>query len=50
MSGSSYSLRTHKKMKDGACEGAGPADPKLQGLHGTGQQHDIQGVPARTQH
>lgn len=28
MSGSS--LRTHKKMKDGAHEGAGSADPKLQ--------------------
>lgn len=25
----------------GACEGVGPADPKLQDLHGTGQQSPI---------
>lgn len=50
MSGSNYSLRTHKKKKDGARERAGPADPKLRDLHGTGQRHAIQGVPARAQH
>ena len=26
----------------GACEGTGPADPKLQDLHDTGQQQDTQ--------